>query len=252
MQEDTYGRLKASGDSTPRRKLLEQEALVSAGRQRRDTLRRRLGVAGLADDRIAAVLKSGVVAEAVPVRSPIDGVVVGFDRTLGQAVKAEEPLFAVHDLTRPVVQGYVSERDLGRVRVGLRVRVRVSGDLALVADGTVARSGRVFGPDSRTLSVWVELDRPPARPLRHNQLARRTLVLGQPRPVPAVPRSAVVSEGSRAYAFVRRPDGAFDRLPVELGRADDRFVEVTRGLTPGDPVAVRGTAELQTAYAGIK
>jgi RND family efflux transporter MFP subunit len=252
LQEETYGRLKASGDATARRRLLEQEALVNAGRQHQDTLRRKLRVAGLADDQIAAVLKSGAVVEAVPVRSPIDGVVVGFDRTLGQAVKAEEPLFAVHDLTRPVIQGYVSERDLGRVRVGQRVRVRVAGDPAFLADGTVARSGRVVGPDSRTLSVWVELDRPPAQPLRHNQLARLTLVLGRPQPTMALPRSAVVSEGTRAYAFVRQPDGAFERVPVELGRADDRFVEITRGLKPGDPVAVRGTAELQTAYAGIK
>jgi cobalt-zinc-cadmium efflux system membrane fusion protein len=252
LQEDTYGRLKASGDATSRRKLLEQEALVNAGRQQRDTLRRKLRVAGLTDDRIAAVLKTGTVVEAVPVRSPIDGVAVGFDRTLGQAVKAEEPLFAVHDLTRPVIQGYVSERDLGRVRVGQRVRVRVAGDPAFLAEGTVAGSGRVFGPDSRTLSVWAELDRPPAQPLRHNQLARLTLVLGQPRPALAVPRSALVYEGTRAYAFVRQPDGAFERVPVELGRADDRLVEITRGLNPGDPVAVRGTAELQTAYAGIK
>jgi len=252
LQEDTYGRLKASGDAISRRKVLEQEALLNAGRQQRDTLRRKLRVAGLTDDRIATVLKTGAVVEAVPVRSPIDGVVVGFDRTLGQAVKAEEPLFAVHDLTRPVIQGYVSERDLGRVRVGQRVRVRVSGDPAFLAEGTVARSGRVFGPDSRTLSVWVELDRPPAQPLRHNQLARLTLVLGQPQPVLAVPRSALVYEGTRAYAFVRQPDGAFERLSVELGRADDRFVEITRGLNPGDPVAIRGTAELQTAYAGIK
>ncbi len=252
LQEETYERLKAAGDATSRRKVLEQEAVVNAGRQQRDTLRRKLRVAGLTDDRIAAVLKTGIVAESVPVRSPIDGVVVGFDRTLGQAVRAEEPLFAVHDLSRPVIQGYVSERDLGRVRVGQKVRVRVAGDPAFLAEGTVARSGLTFGTDSRTLSVWVELDRPPTRPLRHNQLARLTLVLAQPRATLALPRAALVSEGSRAYAFVRLPDGAFDRLPVELGRADDRFVEVTRGLNSGDPVAVRGTAELQTAYAGIK
>ena len=250
LQEDTYGRLKATVDAISRRKLLEQEGLLNAGRQQREALRGKLRVAGLTDDQIAAVLKTGAVVEAVPVRSPIDGVVVGFDRTLGQAVRAEEPLFAVHDLTRPVIQGYVSESDLGRVRVGQRVRV--AGDPAFLAEGTVARSGRVFGPDSRTLSVWVELDRPPAQPLRHNQLARLTLVLGQPRPALAVPRSALVYEGTRAYAFVRKPDGAFERQPVELGRADGRFVEITRGLNPGDPVAVRGTAELQTAYAGIK
>ena len=75
---------------------------------------------------------------------------------------------------------------------------------------------------------------------------------GQPQPTLALPRSAVVYEGTRAYAFVRQPDGAFERVPVEPGRADDRFVEVVRGLKSGDPVAVRGTAELQTAYAAVK
>ncbi len=252
LQEGISVRLKGSGDATSRRKLLEQEALVNAGRQQRDALRRRLRVAGLSDEQVAAVLQTGAVVGAVPVRSPIDGVVVGFDRTLGQSVRAEEPLFAVHDLTRPSIQGYVSERDLGRVRVGQRVRVRVAGDPAFLAEGTVARSGRAFAPDTRTLSVWVELDRPPAQPLRHNQLARLTLVLGQPQLVLAVPRTAVVSEGSRAYAFVRHPGGEFERVPVELGRSDDRLVEVTGGLKLGDPVAVRGTAELQTAYAGVK
>jgi RND family efflux transporter MFP subunit len=251
--EDTLRRLTAAGEgAVPRRRLLEQEAAVTASRQQRDALRARLRLAGLDDARLDALAATGTLAEAVPVRAPVGGVVAGFDRTLGQAVRAEEPILTVHDLSRPVVRGAVGERDLARVRVGQRVRVRLTADPGFLADGTVTRSGRAVAADSRSLAVWVELDRPPAAPLLHNQLARLAVVVAPGEPVPAVPLAAVVAEGTEAFVFVRRPDGVFDRRPVRLGRADDRHVEVRVGLRPGDPVAVRGAAELNTAHAGIR
>jgi multidrug efflux pump subunit AcrA (membrane-fusion protein) len=39
---------------------------------------------------------------------------------------------------------------------------------------------------------------------------------------------------------------------VELGRADDRYVEVRSGLQEGDRVAVQGAEELQTTYASVR
>jgi multidrug efflux pump subunit AcrA (membrane-fusion protein) len=98
----------------------------------------------------------------------------------------------------------------------------------------------------------VELDRLPEQPLRHNQLARVTLSLQQPPPTLAVPIAAVVREGTQGFVFVRKGDGTFDRRAVETGRADDRWVEITRGLAPGEVLAVQGTAHLETAYASLR
>lgn len=253
LVEETFRGLQRVGEgAVPRRRLLDQEGLVNANRQQREALRGKLRVAGLADEQLDAIAATGRLVEAVPIRAPVGGAVAGFDRTLGQAVKAEDPILTVHDLSRPVVRGFVGERDLARARVGQAVRVRLTGDPAFVADGTIARSGRVFGADSRTLSVWVELTRPPERPLLHNQLARLAVVVRRPEPTLAVPLAAVVREGTRAFVFVRQPDRAFDRRPVRLGRADDRSAEVLDGLRPGEPVVVRGAADLQTAHAGIR
>src|SRR5439155_24748153 len=113
---------------------------------------------------------------SLPVRATISGRVVRFDKVLGQALKAEEVLFEVHDLSEPLIQGFVAESDLVHVRPGQKARVRLTADPSFVGDATVVRSGRVFGGDSRVLSVWVKLDGPPAAPLLHNQLARLTLV----------------------------------------------------------------------------
>jgi RND family efflux transporter MFP subunit len=254
LLEDTWQSLRRGdgGGAVPRRKLLEVESQVNAGRQQRDTLRRKLRAAGLAPEQLEELLGQKKLVAALPVRSPIDGFVVGFDRVLGQAIKAGEPILSVHDLSCPWVQGFVSERDVGRVRLGQRVRVRLEADPAFLAEGTVARSGGVFGTSDRTLSVWVELDRPPAAPLRHGQLARLALTLGRPEPTLAVPLAAVWRDGTRAFVFIRQTDGTFDRRAVETGHTDDRRVEITRGLQPGENVVVQGTAGLQTAYGVIR
>ena len=52
--------------------------------------------------------------------------------------------------------------------------------------------------------------------------------------------------------FVRKPDGTFERRPVETGLADDRFVTITRGLGAGEPVAVAGVTELMTAFVSLR
>jgi multidrug resistance efflux pump len=69
--------------------------------------------------------KELTAALAGPLR-PIDGVVVTFDRVLGQAVKPDDKLFGIHDLSQPLVQGYVSERDVASIRTGQDVRVRLA------------------------------------------------------------------------------------------------------------------------------
>jgi membrane fusion protein, heavy metal efflux system len=67
-----------------------------------------------------------------------------------------------------------------------------------------------------------------------------------------VPRGAVAGEPGAEVVFVRRADGVFERRGVETGRADDRRVEIVRGLTAGERVATRGVAELVTGFASLR
>lgn len=78
-----------------------------------------------------------------------DGVAVHFDKVLGQVIKADEPLFEIHDLSQGYVQGFLSEREWSAIRLGQKVCVRLVVDPSFVAEGTVARSGHTFGTDNR-------------------------------------------------------------------------------------------------------
>ena len=123
--------------------------------------------------------------------------------------------------------------------------------LALPKLRVSAFTARVPALNAHSESVWVELDGDPPVPLRHNQMARLAVTIDAPAPVLAVPVGAVVRDGSRTYVFVRAGD-TFDRRDVTLGRTDDRFAEVKAGLAAGEPVAVAGVEELNTAWQSVR
>jgi RND family efflux transporter MFP subunit len=251
LVETTLSHLKNVPGAAARR-LWELESQLNGLKTRAEGLKRKLLTAGLTPEHVERLLSKNEMVTAVPVRSPIAGVVVNFDKVLGQAVLAHEPLFEVHDLSAPWVRGFASERDAGRVSIGQPVRVRLVADPSFVGTGKVVRSGRTVGADTRSLSVWVELNGKLPDRLLHSQLATVSVVLGSRPSAVAVPKSAVVADGSAAFVFVKKPDGTFDRRAVETGPADDHAIAITRGLAEGEPVAVAGAGELMTAYASLR
>ncbi|MDP1796429.1 MAG: efflux RND transporter periplasmic adaptor subunit [Planctomycetaceae bacterium] len=252
LWRDTLARRRGAGDALPRRTVLETESRVKAFEAQFANLRQKLLTLGLTSEQISGVANTQQVIGALPIRAPIDGVVVRFDRVLGQVVRADEPLFEIHDLAQVWVEAFVGERDSAQVQVGQTARIQLVAHPDFEAEGTVARIGPVVGTDSRTLAAWIEFRDLPAVPLQHNMLARVTLTTERPSPTLAVPLGAVVRDGLRSFVFVQKPDGTFDRRRVELSRADDRFVEIRTGLARGEMVATSGVPQLQTAYSALR
>jgi RND family efflux transporter MFP subunit len=234
------------------RQLRETRSALSAEEKRSDSLNRRLTQAGLSEEQIRQVVEKRQFVETIPVRAPIDGTLVRFSGTLGQAVKADDPLFEIHDLSGVWVEGHVQERDLARVQLGQRARVYLAADAGFVTEGVVRRNARVFDSDDHTLSIWVELTGERKRPLPAGMLARLALIVAEPEPTLAVPRTAIFREGQEAYLFVRHEDKTVERRRVTTGQSDDRYVEVASGLIEGETVAIQGVTALAAAYAVLK
>jgi RND family efflux transporter MFP subunit len=252
LWRDTYTRLRDAGEAIPRRTVLELESRVKGLKTQFANLRQKLLTLGLTAAQIDAVIESRHILDSIPVRAPIDGVVVQFDRVLGQVIRADEPLFEIHDLSQGWVQAFVGERDSALVQVGQTARIRFVANPEFEAQGTVARIGPVVGTARRTQVAWIELRSQPSVRLQHNMLARVVLTTEQPQPTLAVPQSAVVRDGLRSFVFVQKADGTFDRRLVDLGRSDDRFLEITKGLAAGERIATSGVPQLQTAYAALR
>ena len=252
LQQSVMNNLREARDAISQRRLWEAENRLNQANTLRENVVQRLKTAGITDEQMAKLTTSKILLPTLPVRSPIDGVVVNFDKLLGHVVQPDESIFEIHDLSHVWVHGFVSERDLSSIRVGQSVRVRLVADESEVVAGILVRSSSAVSTVDRTLSVWIELQQMPRVPVQHNMLARLTIETGELEPILAVRREAIVREGTRSYVFVRGEKDIFERRFVKLGRSDDVNVEICEGLGVGDLVAVGGASALQTGYAALR
>lgn len=244
--------LREARDAIAARQLWESESQLNQVTTRRENLIQQLRTIGISPEQVAELLENRRLIQTLPIKAPIDGVIVGFDKFLGHVVVPDEPLFEVHDLSHAWIQGFVSEQDFPRIEIGQSVRVRFVAAPDEIAEGTVVRSGQAISSDDRTLAIWVELRRSSSLALRHRMMARLEILTGKHSDGLAIPRTAIVREGLRSYVFVERENQTFERRYVVTGPSDDLRVTVLQGLEPGETVATRGAQQLQSGYAALK
>ncbi|MBX9788973.1 MAG: efflux RND transporter periplasmic adaptor subunit [Pirellulales bacterium] len=152
-----------------------------------------------------------------------------------------------------LVSANVPEAKIGLVKEGQGCEVRFFGLPGVVYSAHVEELGSVLSTERRTLRVLFDLDDPEGR-LRPGMFAEIGLGADE-REATLIPTNAVVHINRGDYVFRQTPDGQhFDVVEVEVSESPGEFVEVIKGLQPGDriaghdavllkPLAVRSLAE---------
>ncbi len=103
--------------------------------------------------------------------SPFDGLVLVKAAEVGEVLPAGATVLTLGDLRRPWVRAYLSERDLGRVRLGARVRVTTDsfpgkvywGRVAFIASEAEFTPRQIHTPEERVRLVYrikIEVENP--------------------------------------------------------------------------------------------
>lgn len=187
----------------------------------------------------AASLKTLVTAppESLPryeIRAPLGGTVIERDVTVGEAVAADRDIFVTADLSSVWVEATITAKDLNAVHQGQEAVVR-SQDLGRDATGRVTYIGSLVGEETRSAIARIMI------PNRDGQwrpglfVAVRLVHESVTVPI-AVPAEALQTFRDWQVVFIRFGDW-FEARPLELGRSDGQWVEVRKGLSPGEQYA---------------
>ncbi len=190
--------------------------------------------------------------------SPVDGVVVSRNVTVGQTVAASfqtPTLFLIAtDLTKMQVDTNVSESDIGGIKLGDPGAFTVDTFPKRIFRGKVSqvRQSPQTVQNVVTYDVVVGVDNSDLA-LKPGMTAAVKIVVDERADVLRVPNQALrfapsapgsagskqrpgASEAAEAQVWVLR-DGAPAAVPVAIGLEDDNYTEVLSGdLKPGDPV----------------
>lgn len=231
----------------------ELDLAVSQARQAAATVDVERAALQVAEARLAEARVNLAYSE---IRSPVTGVVVSRNVSVGQTVAASfqtPTLFLVAtDLRRMQVRVSVSEADIGAVAEGQEAVFGVDAWPGAEFRGRVTqvRNAPVTVQNVVTYDVLVDVDNSDLR-LKPGMTATVQIVTARREDTVRVPAAALrfrppaervsgTAEDARRgpTVWVPAPDGSARARPIETDIGDERFVAVRGGLAAGDVVIV--------------
>jgi cobalt-zinc-cadmium efflux system membrane fusion protein len=183
------------------------------------------------------------------VKSPIAGRVIARELTLGEYVDTTHSAYTVADLSVVWVETAIAPADLPFVQEGQSVTVMGGSGKAL---GKLIFVSPAVDPETRSAKAIVELDNQSGS-WRPGEFANAAIATSTQDSDIVIPKEAMQTIEGKPVVFVRNKSG-FEKRVITVGREDSRNVEITSGLSMGEPIAIIETftlkAELGKSEAG--
>ena len=201
----------------------------------------RLRNLGVPQDRIDEVRETGTNPRTIDWPAPADGDVIDKKIINGQRVMAGDELYRIADHSRIWVIADVAEADIAEIQVGMPVTVTLRAMATEPIAGKVTFIYPELTPETRTVSVRIELPNP-GEQMKTEMYADVVFSVGANEPaVATVPDSAVIDSGTKQVVLVAKGEGRFEPRAVKLGRRGEGYVEVTDGLKQGEEIVTSAT-----------
>lgn len=180
----------------------------------------------------------------VAIVSPIDGIVSDREISLGESVaEAGKALMTIVDNGTVLATANVYEKDLGKIKIGQSVRVKVTSLPSQTFEGKISMIGAVVEGDSRVIPVKAELDNA-AGLLKPGMFAELELATSKStESVLVIPRSSIVEANGKQIVYIQNGD-AFQPVEVSLGRESGDLVEVIDGVFEGDAIVTQRATQI--------
>jgi cobalt-zinc-cadmium efflux system membrane fusion protein len=195
-------------------------------------------------------------AGAFTLRSPVAGVVVERNLSIGREVRPDElisampPMFVVTDPTKLWLQMDVAEKDLSSLHPGQIFKVYTQAYPTDLFPGTLNVITDALDPSTRTVKARGSVDNP-TRALKAEMYVTVD-VEKSAAPEMAISKRAVFVKEGKYFVFVDEGKGRFARHEVQIAGEHAGKINVTGGLMAGHRLVTDGSLLLQQLleYAG--
>jgi cobalt-zinc-cadmium efflux system membrane fusion protein len=159
---------------------------------------------------------------------------------------ATDPVFLIGDTGTVWLAAFVREADAQKVAVGQTIRFSVLAEPEQQREAKIAYVATNLDPTSRRLMVRAVIDNADGR-LKPEMFANAGIFVGSAAPSLAIPKDAVIYEGSATRVWTASGDRALSVRKIQVGLAQGGLLQVTGGLNPDDSVITRGSLFIDRA-----
>lgn len=176
----------------------------------------------------------------IELKATIDGVVTARNISAGQGIEPNAALVQVADFSEVQVHGEIPESEIDRLDKpsGKAVRIYLSSPDAPVTTGTLRFISPEVDQMKRTLHAIIIASNKDGS-LRDGMYVSLAVVLRQQKNAVVVPPSAILQDGPVHFVFVKEGQ-VYKKKEITPGARSDQFVEIKKGLVPGDVIVTQG------------
>lgn len=185
------------------------------------------------------------LAGSIPVKSPIDGIIVERSVVIGQHVDPETNAFRIINSSSLFADGQIYEKDLQMISGNSPVNLQVSAFPETEFKGKLIYVGETVDSETRTIKVRASFSNP-GRKLKPEMFANMLVPLSGSAKGIVVPEESLIRDQGSIYVFVVRNDTTFEKRLVEPGSTMNGFVQIRNGLNKGESVVSKGTFFLKS------
>jgi Cu(I)/Ag(I) efflux system membrane fusion protein len=216
---------------------LQALKLDNAGMQQAS--RERLAALGVSAGQIQALQKTRQVQQRVAVFAPQDGVVSTLPVRDGMFVKPADRVMSLADLSQVWLLAEVFERQSDWVEVGQAADVVLPYQPGTQLEGRVEYIYPGLDPKTRTLKVRLRFANPDES-LKPNMYANVKIYGGARNDITVIPLEALIRTGREERVVLALGEGRFTSRKVQAGMESGDWVEIIKGIEPGDRVVTSG------------
>lgn len=274
LKSRAFERLRGTNGAVPERQLHEadaavreakirlaaaQQALVNLGTPVRlgdlmtmpgDEISRRIHFLGIPEDQSSSLDPETTTANLLPLKSPLDGIVVSRHVVAGESVDVGTVVFVVADVSQLWLSLDVRPEDARMLSLGQEVRFQPDAGTGEVR-GKLIWVSTAQDEKTRTVKARVELPNPDLKLRAHTYGVGRIVLREEPRAI-VVPNEAVEWEGDCNIVFVRDKDFLKEDAPklfrvrkIRVGAKQGSQTEIIAGVLPGELVVTKGSSVLR-------
>lgn len=181
--------------------------------------------------------------EDMTIVSPISGTIGYRDAEAGEWASAGQKLLTVVDNSALYMDCAVAEQDIGVLQEGMVVSVSIDS-LGEESAGTISYISPSLDAASHSYKVRIVLA-PDIAGLRGGMFGRSEVTAVERKNALFLPKEGVLENNGKKYAFLVDGNHKVKKVEVTTGLYNDDSIEILKGISAGDQVAVTNISKLK-------